>query len=210
MSRKLVAICLVLAMASVSFAGVLVTSWEDPTNGEISSWGAAIVPGQTIGVTDGTYSDGIVCTTGWGFIGQVAAISGNPTGAQLDAGLTTMEMDVTVVGADWSGDNGFQFGLVINSGGTGWQQADVGSWYWGGGTGATGADFTEHLTWNFSSLMTGPSGGWAQIILYQNSYSHDGSMGSAIYYIDNLQLTPEPATMALLGLGGLALIRRKK
>jgi hypothetical protein len=27
---------------------------------------------------------------------------------------------------------------------------------------------------------------------------------------DNFQLTPEPATMGLLGLGGLALIRRKR
>ena len=30
------------------------------------------------------------------------------------------------------------------------------------------------------------------------------------YYIDNAQLTPEPATIVLLGLGGLALLRRKR
>jgi hypothetical protein len=32
----------------------------------------------------------------------------------------------------------------------------------------------------------------------------------AAYYLDNARLTPEPATMALLGLGGLAMIRRKR
>jgi hypothetical protein len=30
------------------------------------------------------------------------------------------------------------------------------------------------------------------------------------YYIDNVQLIPEPATIALLGLGALALLRRKR
>jgi hypothetical protein len=159
------------------------------------TWGPPIIP---IEPPPGPVA--VVCPIGWGIIGEVDV----PNAAAFAAN-TTVSLDVSVLGSDWAGDNGFQFGLVVNSDSTGWQQADVGAWYWGG----DGQDFTETVSFNYNAFKTGTAN-WAQIILYQNSYSNDGSITNAVYYLDNLRLTPEPATMALMGLGGLALIRRKK
>jgi hypothetical protein len=47
---------------------------------------------------------------------------------------------------------------------------------------------------------------------YLDIYASSGAMGSMDAYIDNLSLSvvPEPATIGLLGLGALSLLRRKK
>jgi PEP-CTERM motif len=213
---RILAVCLVLALASVSYGDWLAQSWEDG-GGDIGSWGPTIIGAQTDGVTDGSYSVAAVCAVGWHWIGEVQGFPdsyGNSVNSTAFDNYTTVSLDVHVDGADWSGDNGFQMIMAVNSGTTGWQQKDLGSWYWGGGVNGTGSDFSETISFNYQALKAAGASNWAQIILGENSYSNDGSISNAVFYFDNLRLTglaiPEPATMALLGLGGLALIRRKK
>jgi hypothetical protein len=74
--------------------------------------------------------------------------------------------------------------------------------------------WTGTWTWDYSAILPGGSYAgnkvslsdtWVNLIF---AYNSNGSGGS--YYIDNVRLVPEPATICLLGLGALSLIRRKK
>ena len=60
-----------------------------------------------------------------------------------------------------------------------------------------------------SGLIAGPSSiSYVQLILGDNA--GPGWSGIENLYVDNVKIVPEPATMTLLGLGALALIRRKR
>ena len=65
--------------------------------------------------------------------------------------------------------------------------------------------------WGGSLIYSGIAGVFAgssieQVVLISDNWHNPGESGD----FDNLNVTPEPATLALLAMGGLAMIRRRR
>ena len=219
--------------ASPGSATIILGDFEGGSDDGWANTGGGIMTStnfdSAIHATSGSYAMNVFKDPGGGFAWQMqldhddipnfpARFLSNGSKVYADVSWKTSEWTHGPVG-DWARwDNS-----SINSGG-GWMQTNdslmtdsdpiavAGEW----NTTDYGATNVRTLSWDFSSLTAGNEaaiigGGWLQLNLGVNFDSAFNSSPGYSFWIDNIRMIPEPATLALFGLGGMfGLVRRRR
>ena len=192
----LVLLAIAVAFVSTSHAAVLIDSFEGDINWTTPD--GDTITSSDVGVTDGVASLQRDFVSGWKAIdldisGMIAELNANDT---LLVDVTTSH---TAESVGWWLETVF-----VVQGGVG-----AGDYYNQGPlvsvASPDGSLTTTTVAYNYGpGLTSGPIENWAKIRIINNTG------GAGTLYYDNVRMTPEPATLSLLGLGGVSLLRRRR
>jgi hypothetical protein len=206
--KKLVVLLSIICMVGAVANANIVSNWgfESGTGTVATSWIQNALDGSTVQRVSETPYAGTFCMKG---------VINNTTGAPGKAEI----LQQTAVGSITSGvayDFSFYAKGTVGPGCVAWYQIQ---WLDGDGSNGGGVKGITPLSgfWTtlnstyqkFSQLgQTAPAGAdCAYLSIRIEGGAFVGSNGTM--YVDNVSITPEPMTLALLGLGGLLLRRRK-
>lgn len=213
--KRFVSICLMAAVLSMPASAVIIGDWESmPASGDgWINWsgGAAIetlseYQAGTVGVTSGSQSLRLT-KSGWA---QTLSIKLQNNGLVDDFMANSIfSIDVSVPANhvnDGSGGWTKIEGIALNADGYSWATQAGTTQLLGFWDNSPVQTITLSFDYSAAKASMPATPGWVEIIITTNS---DGVHNDL--YFDNAQLLiPEPATLSVLGLGALALLRKKK
>ena len=219
---KKIMTCIALLLFSLPTYAVVIGNWEgsddgwiDWQEGQTSISDPSLMPSKydyaTVGVTNGSQSLRM-SDQGWA---QSLSIKLSATQRAQFMASSIFSIDYSVA-ADTLGVGGFARiqGMVFNCDGMTWSEGEIdlgeteNYWFWGGSP-----ERTQTLEYDYSALkaLINPNPNWIEIVLVTNGQRDTDPASAYELYFDNAQLlVPEPATLSLLGLGGLLALRKRK
>lgn len=197
-------------LAQASQADVVIGNFEGAAEAGWGSWSGGVAPFSAgVGVsTEASTLDNYsvkIDIPGWG---QHLAYSAGTAGTIADFEANhILEFDVTFAETTQSGWAEL-FEVVLNSQFGGFTAISSGAQQVGWGDGG-GAAQVLNVALDYSAIrqtwLDNGTPGWVELIF---AFNDDGN--HPVKFVDNVRLTPEPASAALLGLGGLMMSARRR